>query len=254
MDIRNIKDLEKIPIVDLSHFNKLVTTHQNNLILHYIQIEKIPTPPVQLNVKDNQTLIKDFSARVVEELGEMYESYEKNYVLLNFSTETPSQETLLYNVSNINEELSDAFHFMYELLIYAGFNFEIFEQKFGRGILEFTEFIDFQRKSASQLVSGKEDDYLYWGGRFYSRQLKRDLVKRLWDITYKLQMFRNTLKNKAWKQTELLIDRSKTDHYLEQSLLSLFETAIFLGHDLSTLYYIYRAKNQINNFRIQSKY
>ena len=97
MDIRNIPKMDLIKVDNLNHFNQLVLEKQNNLISHYSVIEKLPTPPVNLNTKFNQTMVKDFSARVVEELGEMYESYHKNYTKLFYSLDFPEERDSLRN-------------------------------------------------------------------------------------------------------------------------------------------------------------
>ena len=73
MDSRDIKDE---PIID-SQFLESMFLMQRDLISNYSRIEGIPLPPIDVNTKKSQTLIKDFSARIVEELSEGFESYEE---------------------------------------------------------------------------------------------------------------------------------------------------------------------------------
>lgn len=99
---------------------------QKELLDGYVKIEGLPPYPVNINTKANQTLIKDFTARVIEELAECYESLvninsimEESMGLSN-SFELEQDVVMVANhLQNANEELADSLHFMIELLIYT---------------------------------------------------------------------------------------------------------------------------------------
>ena len=71
MDIRDIKEEVVYPLgKGLTEMYRL----QKVLLDSYIKIEGLPQYPVNVNLKVSQSLIKDFVGRVIEELGEGYES------------------------------------------------------------------------------------------------------------------------------------------------------------------------------------
>ena len=72
MDSRDIKEEPRID----NQFLESMFLMQEDLIKSYVRIESIPAPPIDINTKKSQSLIKDFSARIIEELSEGFESYE----------------------------------------------------------------------------------------------------------------------------------------------------------------------------------
>ena len=75
MDSRNIK--EPTPqIEDGKHLEKIYDL-QKELLDSYIKIEGLPSYPIDVNSKKSQIILKDFTGRVIEELGEGYESMLK---------------------------------------------------------------------------------------------------------------------------------------------------------------------------------
>lgn len=124
MDSRDIKE-EPQEIVDGSYLDKIYDL-QKVLLSGYINIEGLPEYPININTKKNQSLIKDFVGRVIEELAESFESLifiddimqETKY--LTFYKDYKEELVKLCNhLQNANEELADALHFMVELLIYS---------------------------------------------------------------------------------------------------------------------------------------
>lgn len=124
MDSRDIKE-EPQKIVDGSYLDKIYDL-QKVLLSGYINIEGLPEYPININTKKNQSLIKDFVGRVIEELAESFESLifiddimqETKY--LTFCRDYKEELVKLCNhLQNANEELADALHFMVELLIYS---------------------------------------------------------------------------------------------------------------------------------------
>jgi len=75
-----------------------------------------------------------------------------------------------------------------------------------------------------------------------------------WDVVFPLGLMCNTLKNKPWKQTQMLTDRSDFEMYLNRAwdyLIALFRQEKLKNEDIYNLYF---KKNSVNQFRIRSKY
>jgi len=255
MDIRDIT-LEEVNDHVKSRRLQDIYRLQSNLIEHYTKIECLPNPPLVINQKDHQILLKDFLSRVVEELGEAYESYE-----------TLMTKKEAYYIWNFYEEIADALHFMIEALIYTN----IFPEDIK---LYLQKEVGCDYKNCTQL-----DLDNVWKGCFgYSRYrvlqvthynnlpleslmglivhplVSQQVQTYLWKVTYQIQMVRNALKNKAWKQTKMVTDRKVVNGYMIKSFLALIDACHFLGINEDLLYDLYRKKNQVNEFRVKSKY
>jgi len=112
------------------------------------------------------------------------------------------------------EEVIDALHFLVELSIIAGYDYKIVPENHSTITLESE-----------------------------------------WNIVYNLGLACNCLKNKAWKQTHILTDRKKFELYLEEAwrrMLGLL--TIDLKLTKLDIYCYYVKKNEVNKFRIKSKY
>lgn len=99
-----------------------------SLLEKYLPIEGLPHWPINVNKREAQIILKDMSARVIEELGEGYES--TTYVLemldklgYNFNNnkkwEREDYRQLLNHLQNSNEEQADAIAFFMNLLFYS---------------------------------------------------------------------------------------------------------------------------------------
>lgn len=113
------------------------------------------------------------------------------------------------------EEMIDALHFLTELTIIAGYDEHIFTE------------------TVLPSMDGKDE----------------------WETIYYLGIMCNTLKNKPWKQTQMLTDKTKFEKYL-QTAWGYFIATLFVNglHDVEDIYNLYFKKNQVNQFRIRSKY
>jgi dimeric dUTPase (all-alpha-NTP-PPase superfamily) len=95
MNTDDIKSEEK----DVKDILPKIWQKQNELVVKYKEIEKIERVPVNLNLMEDQILIKDFKQRITEELAESYEAYLQNHM------------------NHFYEEIIDALHFAVELNI-----------------------------------------------------------------------------------------------------------------------------------------
>lgn len=161
-----------------------------------------------------QKWIKDFAWRVTEELAEAFEAKLDRDRARNDNLLTLADE---FNTHYI-EEIIDALHFLVELTIIAGYDADL-------------------PKLCTKIDTSKIDN-----GKFPAA------------VVYYLGLMCNTLKNKPWKQTQMLTDENKFLKYLENTwsvFLSYLKNEV--GDD-KMIYLFYFKKNEINKFRQRSKY
>lgn len=254
MDIRDIK--EEVPVVKDSLLE--IYFLQGQLIEHYINIEGLPRAPLNLNLKGHQSLIKDFISRVIEELGEAWESYR---TMMDMFHKGIDREEMIPFLQNFNEELGDAMHFHMELMIYSDIKPGDLYDLYGDGVVNLlhtgalqnaAEFPDYP---SYMVISeqGLRDEFLR-GGRKLGKKHEAAMERLLWRTTYYYMIARNTLKNKPWKQTQLLTDSNLYKSYVIQANQALFTFFNYAGLTPRSLFTIYYKKNLINQFRIKSKY
>lgn len=262
MDIRDVNIDVIYP--GNSSFKDLFTL-QKKLLDHYIGVEKLPNYPIDINTRESQDLIKDFSGRIIEELGEGYESYLE---MLDMMSKGMPMGDMVSHLQNFNEEIADVIHFWLELMIYSGFDenhikkwMDISEsQDILHESLEMSGFIInseqmFKKYICLHVIKDKDvRDLFLLGGRRLSTEIKDEYRKLLWDITYWLQLLRNTLKNKPWKQTQMMTDENKYELYMANVFQALFKFFYFTGFSKESLYEIYYKKNKVNQFRLKSRY
>lgn len=264
MDVRDIKGNppdEKLG--DLGYIFDL----QEKLVEKYQEIENFPMFPLDLDIRTNQILFKDFVARITEEIGEAYESaIYINQLGVDVSVDGFKRNQTHYYITNFNEEMADALHFMVEACLSINIGIEDLRKpikqptvngvlydllhlnpQVRRGVIQGvgTEILQTEDKEYSLFIQG--------GRRMYPDYLK-DLAFYSWLVTYRLQIVRNTLKNKPWKQTEMVSDKNVLKMEMINAFCALMDLFRFCGMTAKSITDIYWRKNQINLFRIQSKY
>lgn len=225
MNINNFKAAEFTPTWLKDIFDK-----QQKLLDKYKDIEKMPALPVSIHTHEGQKWIKDFLWRVTEELGESYEAQlqiqvqDQAYDADVFMDIDQHQKLVAqYEVHQI-EELIDALHFIVELIIIVGKDWQ-----WARDLLN------------------DNDEKRVLG-------LSKDISQDYWEVAYWLGMVGNTLKNKPWKQTQMQTDDKKFYRNLGYAFVSLFNCLAELGYDEREVFSFYDRKNQVNTFRQRSKY
>lgn len=261
MDIRDIKEEVVYPLgKGLTEMYRL----QKVLLDSYIKIEGLPQYPVNVNLKVSQSLIKDFVGRVIEELGEGYESYDE---LMEMFSKGDSRSSMMPFLQNFNEECADALHFWLELLIYSGIEEEDI-RKYCEAEPE-DDTLDLLLRRGAQMakavlgkvycpgykvINGPITDEFMRGGNQLGIERDQKMCQLLWRSTYKFQIARNCLKNKPWKQTQMMTDEVTYRVKLMEGTLFMFGFFAFVGMTARSIYHIYYKKNKINEFRIRSKY
>lgn len=123
MDIRNIKEI--VPSLEVGTYLQAMYSLSLEQLDGYRQIEKLPDYPVDINNHQNQVVLKDFIARVIEELMEGYESTSEVVKIChkwgwNIDQLTEDEYTQVLNhLQNANEEQGDALGFLFTLFHFA---------------------------------------------------------------------------------------------------------------------------------------
>lgn len=300
MDSRDIKENPR-PLADNEVFAELYRL-QLGLIDNYVSIEGLPSYPVNVNTKDAQILLKDFTGRVIEELSEGFQAYEEvsniteqNQLWWNGGSHFNKQAyvEMLNHLQNANEEQADALHFFLELLIYANiypddihaYLNKYIQDKIAKHIVfnstgkSLEQLIELDTLNKAMLIGEimLSNNFLHetpyrtnllnnldgitsieighlLGGSCYHKLVYSNLKYMLWDISHHLNISRNYLKNKPWKQTQMMTQ----ELYYQQELVTAFVMMLgyfkYLGIDVQNLYFLYFKKNMVNQFRIKSKY
>jgi len=217
VNINEMKDVGEVPKNILeAMFNK-----QYELAMKYVDIEKMgdlfEKTKTNLDTLEGQIWLKDFIYRTIEEVGE---SFEIIYINKDWS-KVSDIDKLHYS-----EELIDALHFYMELCLIAGYNSS-----------------DFKQLNEYGQITGIETslEYIYFKIRH-------------WNIVQYLTLAGNKLRNKKWKQTQVLTDRNIFFEYLEKALDELIRALRSVGLTDEDIYNMYFKKNQVNKFRQRSKY
>ena len=291
MDIRNIKENpQAVGNKQLEDIYRL----QKDLMAGYIgKIEKdLPDYPIDVNSRKGQVVLKDMSARVIEEIGEGYEStgytlellqkYGMNKLLMT----KEDRQMLLNHLQNSNEEQADAFAFYVELFLYSNvlpediydyvekvlFNkYNIFNLKWNRDLASIMEtglalltdrFVDLQTGlynvlDDSDFETQEEADHVkgYIPGFHNISWAFHDCeAKMAWEVTYHLSVARNYLKNKPWKQTGVMTDERR---YQEEIVIGFIEYMGYLkycGFTAESIHVLFFKKHMVNKFRQKSQY
>jgi len=223
MDNRDVK--VEIPYIPSTGIFTVIWDKQSALLDRYIGVEKLPEYPLNLDTKEHQLIMKDLLARVVEELAESFECLKKDEI----------------DMPGAVEELADALHFIVEAMIFTEPN-----------RIQFL-------KEALEVYSPGEDELdliCEFNGDITSKPhlTPVSIIHWYWNITYYLNIARNNLRNKQWKQTQVLAQKTEFRKNLIQAFREMVMGIYLLDLDKPRLLEEYLKKNKVNHFRIDSKY
>ncbi len=199
---------------------KAIFDRQKELMEKYHHIEarsgllQTEDCPINLDDKRGQARIKDFAWRFMEEVGEALDAREHEL--------------------HCQEELIDGLHFLTELTILAG--------------KDYNTITDFD-------LDGEGLDYLdmfYDDGRELA--VGFDLEKLITQLVKELGMMCNCLKNKPWKQSHMRTDKNMFNNRLERVWLVYMGILAVAGLEAKDIVDIYLKKSQVNQFRQRSNY
>ena len=197
----------------------------------------------------------------------------------------------LNHLQNAGEEMADAMHFMTELLIYCNIQPEdiksyilknypnsdkvqrltsdnVIALAMIQGLAYIKETLDGflpEEKNLVDLIQIYEnldqeedmpimDTRLLTCGYMYNPQLYLMFRNMMWDVTYHLNIARNFLKNKPWKQSQMMTNEIGFQEEIVKGFISLMGLFLMMGITDSNLYFMYFRKNLVNKFRQKSNY
>lgn len=161
--------------------------------------------PVNLDDRRGQARIKDFSWRVTEELGEALDALGQD------------------DMEHFAEELVDGLHFLTELTILAGLDWD-----------DLPPLNLMYYNATNSAIDG--------------------LDQRVYDYVEGIGMMCNCLKNKPWKQSMMQTDRVaffSRLHAVWMKYIAIMETVFESPEDIVS---VYLKKSQVNKFRQRSNY
>lgn len=172
--------------------------------------------PVNLDDKRGQARIKDFSWRVTEELGEALDARA--------------------NSDHYQEELIDGLHFLTELTVLAGKDYDTILPE---GIPTHREdHLEDLVENAKNQMDEYGGNLTYWVTKFIEQ----------------LAMMCNCLKNKPWKQSMMKTDQEAFYNRLTNVWVCYTTILVVSGMNAQDIANIYLKKSQVNQFRQRSNY
>lgn len=178
-----------------------------------------------------------------KQLADKYKDIEKMFTLLE-TTETNldtafGQKWIKDFAWRVTEELTEADE-AYEMFCKDPDN-ELLFQHYTEELIDALHFI-----TELFIIAG----YNWTDLEFNSK----DIIKSSYQIIYPLGLAMNCLKNKPWKQSQMLTDRPKVKKYLVQAYANLVGLLHCSQQSDNDIYNLYFKKNAVNQFRQRSKY
>ena len=277
MDIRNIKVEE---YTGLNHLEFIFEKGKEQLE-KYMGIEKLPMYPIDINTKKSQIILKDFIGRVVEELAEGYESLQLASDILDkygWNIQNMPKDDyveVLNNLANANEEQADAMGFFVTLLLYAnilpediasykGSDTSSLNHLMAHGVSIIWDGDQYKEPRGYNLL---DTDLLSEYGLDYDKIINytpgftsispaklEQTVAHLWKITYQLNLARNFLKNRPWKQSPVMSKELDFQETLVKAFYSYLGYLAYNDYEEKSITNLFYRKQQLNLWRIKTGY
>lgn len=263
--------MNKTPFVNHSHLFPHSYGHltemfrlQGELQTKFAEIEKMPLFPIPVSAKASQVILKDFIYRTIEELSEAFIHVPEIVELAS----TNRAKEAVYPLEKFNEELADALHFLLDLLLYSGIGVGKLADYIASADSTENVLRDLFRKARADnakdemdmdprkafLIPYTQDDFdLLKGGRYCAPGYVNYHSQFLWHITWQLSQSGNLLKNKAWTVKETSTPLIEYQASVMDAFYLYIRYVSFCNLDETSLYLIYKAKNEINWTRIKNK-
>lgn len=285
MDVRNIQ-IEPLELNPAQYLHKMYELGSTQL-KGYLKIEKLPDYPLNINPAGSQVILKDFIGRVIEELTEGYESTSEvvkaldkvgwNISLLG----DKGYKDLLNHLQNANEEQADAIGFYMTLLLYSNILPEDIYEYVALNLEEEVNSLDKLMSYGVKLLYEIDPDRIkgnvgyplfteilateygidyekvnaYTPGFHYMNAYTHDVeVFYLWQVTYQLNIARNLLKNRPWKQTQVMSKEVDYQEAIVKSFLMYLGFLTINGFDDHSLFMLFYRKQQLNLWRQRTGY
>lgn len=272
MDIRNIKE-EPNKVLDDKYLEAMFEIGKDQLIAY---IEKGPENlpeefPLNVNIPDNQIVLKDFIDRIGEELMEGYESTDKAFDILyekgfNIDILTNEETDQVKNhLQNACEEQADAIGFFMTLFLYSNIDAEdIYEYARVNGKLR-----DIDSISGVMLFGEKLHDLEVYRRYPILQQNTPDIPgfylmdiyshiqgekQAIFNVMYYLNMARNSLKCRPWKRSQIMTKEIEFQEYLVKAFYMYMGFLCNFQFTPEGIYREYFKKYKLNMWRLETAY
>lgn len=266
----NIQDVDKtIPILPVPQLLGSIFDHQIMLMEKYKEIEGLPDWPLPFQSKESQVWFKSFLWRTHEELCEAVEALrtcpkiEIDPANLSPSTVYPPHvpNQIVQHITHFFEEISDAIHFLVELMVLADVPFTSMD---GSDLLTDLDARSLTFQNIGETFFTEPNSVLFDAeGNLKTSGITSTvrLVEESYgveavckEISYRLGLAGNVLKFKTWKQTQVMSDDQAFRNRIREALSLIFEMLMDCGFLKADIYQLYMAKNQVNQWRQKSNY
>lgn len=203
-----------------------IFTRQKELMEKYHHIEansgllQTEDCPVNLDDKKGQARLKDFAWRITEELGEALDAFYEEQ-----------------DQTHYIEELIDGLHFLTEMTILAGRDWD-------------TICLKPQHEHEDRLETIIDNSLI----AFNTENDKVSFPGTTMTFIQNLGMMCNCLKNKPWKQTQMETNRENFYLHLDKVWYSYCGILVISDLTADDIVDIYLKKSQVNKFRQRSNY
>lgn len=276
MDIRNIK--ESVPSIKEDTELQEMYSLGIEQFEGYRQIEKLPEAPLDVNNPSNQSILKDFIGRVIEELTEGFESTDEVvsiYQKYGWNNDCLTQEEyteVLNHLANANEEQADALGFFFTLLLYSNILPEdILKYKDAKSLFEvmaigvkelLIKYPDHRSVRKYPIITPMDIDRSEWDkvvsytpGFHEMSEISHENEKLyLWEVIYELNKARNFLKCRPWKQTQVMTKEIDFQESLVKSFYLYMGFLAMNGFTPCGLFSLFFKKQRLNLWRQNTNY
>lgn len=276
MDIRNIK--ESVPSIKEDTELQEMYSLGIEQFEGYRQIEKLPEAPLDVNNPSNQSILKDFIGRVIEELTEGFESTDEVvsiYQKYGWNNDCLTQEEyteVLNHLANANEEQADALGFFFTLLLYSNILPEdILKYKDAKSLFEvmaigvkelLIKYPDHRSVRKYPIITPMDIDRSEWDkvvsytpGFHEMSEISHENEKLyLWEVIYELNKARNFLKCRPWKQTQVMTKEIDFQESLVKSFYLYMGFLAMNGFTPCGLFSLFFKKQRLNLWRQSTNY
>ena len=268
MDIRNIKENPET-VTSFQLLPKIFEYNMEQLEL-YKDIEDLPEWPFNVNSPKDQGLLKFFIGNIVEELIEGVESLRalrSSLVGWNLSVlDSRQSRTASNHLQNANEEQADALGFFLSIFTFSNIGPEdildykdvaTWEEVFTNGVAMMVKDTDWSTVgidtsncyNLEELATSVTPGFLHLSDLTIS-----NFESRIFEVIYHLNLARNLLKSRIWKQTQVITKEGEYQEELVKAFYLYMGALAFEGFTPQNYYELFYKKHQLNLWRIKTNY
>lgn len=98
-----------------------------------------------------------------------------------------------------------------------------------------------------RLVNKRIDTRFHQCGKFYNKLTYSSYKYMMWDVTYHLNIARNFLKNKPWKQSQMMTNEGAYQEEIVKAFILMMGLFLAMGISPENLYFLYLKEIELIN-------